>query len=135
MAGDLPLVSPLGAVDVEDTVAEEVLGEVVQRAPLAVVGEVGFEDVLHVGGLDGVDVVAGRGEHAEGAVPAGELGLVLHQAAEVEQLVQNGAGHRRVLPVIAAGAAPARDVERCYEENKGQGEQSGLDRWRVHARW
>ena len=113
MAGDLPLVSPLGAVDVEDAVAEEVLGEVVQRAPLAVVGEVGLEDVLHVGGLDGVDVVAGRGEHAEGAVPAGELGLVLHQAAEVEQLVQNGAGHRRVLPVIAAGAAPARDVERC----------------------
>jgi len=75
MAGDLPLVSPLGAVDVEDAVAEEVLGEVVQRAPLAVVGEVVLEDVLHVGGLDVVDVVAGRGEHA--AVPAGELGWVL----------------------------------------------------------
>ena len=112
VAGDLPLVPPLGAVHVEDAVAEEVLHHVVHHRPLAVVGEVGLEDVLHVGGVDGVDVVAGRGEHAEGAEPAGVLGVVLHQAVVVEQLVLDGAGHGRVLPVRAgAAAAPAHGVE------------------------
>jgi hypothetical protein len=110
VAGDLPLVPPLGAVHVEDAVAEEVLAQLVQRAPLAVVAEVGLEDVLHVRGLHGVDVAAGRGKHAEGTVPAGERGLVLHQAAEVEQLVQHGASHWRVALVLAAAAAPERQV-------------------------
>jgi len=112
VAGDLPLVPPLGAVHVEDAVAEEVLQHVVGHHPLAVVGEVGLEHVLHVGGLDGVHVVAGRGEHAEGAVPLGELRLVLHQPAEIEQLVEHGARHGRVVPVPASAAAPASDVER-----------------------
>jgi len=34
VAGDLPLVLPLGAVDVEDAVAEEVLHHVVHHLPL-----------------------------------------------------------------------------------------------------
>jgi hypothetical protein len=57
VAGDLPLVPPLGTVHVEDAIVEEVLGQFVQRVPLVVVGEVGLEDALYIARLNSVDVV------------------------------------------------------------------------------
>lgn len=64
---------------------------------LAVVGEVGFEDVLDVGGVDGVDVVAGGGEHAKGFVASGDGGVVIDEAVDVEELVEDGARDWRVI--------------------------------------
>lgn len=92
MAGYLSLVGPLLAVDGEDPIPQQVTQDIVvettldsrnrhsalescratgyrrgegERDYFAVVGEIGLEDVLDVGGVDGVDVVAEGGESPE----------------------------------------------------------------------
>ena len=63
MASDLPLAAPEAAVGVEDASAEELLEDGPEPSAFYVVGEVGAEELLHVGRIGGADA-AGEAEEA-----------------------------------------------------------------------
>lgn len=85
------------------------IDELCRRAHLAVVGEVGPEDVLHHGRVARVDLPpACRRQQPEGLAAAEQVGVVVVQPPDVVELVEHRAHHRRVpLRRLAAAVLPA----------------------------
>ena len=129
VAGDLPLLPPPVAVDGEDAVAEQVARVVAVERALAVVGEVGPEDVLHHRRVARVyEPPAGR-EQAEGLAAAGQVREVVVQAPEVVELVEHRAYRGRVPSPAAAAAHGAHvrdDRQQSEPGERGPGRRSSV---------
>lgn len=111
MASDLPLSGPEIAVDVEDTVAEEVGEDGVEPGAFDVVLEVGAEEVVEVGG--------GGGAYAVG---------------EVEEAVDldGGGGGEHVGDPVVEAVAVAEEGEEVSDEGVGVGTWGFVfGRWRA----
>lgn len=59
VAGDLALDGPEVAVDVEDSIAEELMEDVMKARTFDVIGEVGDEEVVDVEGVGSADAMGG----------------------------------------------------------------------------
>lgn len=71
---------------------------------LAIVWEVGLEDVLNDRWIRCVDLLAERGKELEGLVLARKLGVVVMEPAEVKELMEDGANDRRVSLLTAVAS-------------------------------
>jgi hypothetical protein len=134
VGGDRPLLPPHGAVHGEDAVAEQVGHVLVVERALAVVSEVGPEDVLHDGRVARVDLPpAGRRQQLEGLALPEQVRVVVVQPPDVVQLVEHRAYHGRVpLLRLAAPAAADQQVVRAERQQReaggggGQGNRRGV---------
>jgi hypothetical protein len=94
---------------------------------LAVVGEVGPEDVLDHGGVARVYLPpAGRHQQLEGLALPEQVRVVVVQPPDVVQLVEHRPHHRRVpLRRLAAAAAAAPPDEQVVRADREQREAGG----------
>lgn len=69
---------------------------------LGIVGEVGFENVLDVGGVGRVNLAPERSEQSVSLVARSKISHVIVQSAEVQELVHCGAAHRMIPPSLSS---------------------------------
>ncbi|RWW33824.1 hypothetical protein BHE74_00026262 [Ensete ventricosum] len=86
-----------------------------RRPDLAVVGEVGLQNMLDVGRIGRVDLAVRGCDQPKGLVPASDGGLEVEGGVEVDQQVEDGAGDGRSVGTLDP-LLGVEDDEQYYDQ-------------------